>query len=71
MRVVAIGLGAATAFFIFYTARLLVVTGFLQQILVGGHGAYIGAIAFPVLADPLLRNEPWGWGFSSGWQGLP
>ena len=50
MRVVAIGLGAASAFFVFYTARLLVVTGFLQQVRAGGQGAYIGAVAFPVLA---------------------
>jgi len=50
MRVAAIGLGAASAFFVFYTARLLVVTGFLQHVRAGGQGAFIGAVAFPVLA---------------------
>jgi hypothetical protein len=38
------------AFFIFYTARLLYVTGWLTGVRAGGRGAYLGAIAFPVLA---------------------
>lgn len=50
MRIIAIALGAASIFFVFYTARLLVVTGFLQQVRAGGQGAFIGAVAFPVLA---------------------
>ena len=36
-------------FFIFYTARLLYVTSGLRTIRVGGQGAYIGAIAFPLI----------------------
>ena len=50
MRVLAIILGAVSAFFVFYTARLLAVTHFLQQTRAGGQGAYIGAVAFPILA---------------------
>ena len=50
MRVVAVVLGCVAAFFVFYTARLLVVTHFLQQVRAGGQGAYIGAVAFPVIA---------------------
>ena len=38
------------AFFIFYTARLLYVTSGLRVIRVGGQGAYIGAIVFPLIA---------------------
>jgi membrane protein implicated in regulation of membrane protease activity len=36
-------------FFIFYTARLLYVTSGLRAIRVGGQGAYIGAIVFPII----------------------
>ena len=50
MRVVAIALGLVSAFFFFYTARLLVVTGFLQHTRAGGQGAFVGAVAFPVIA---------------------
>lgn len=50
MRIVAIGLGCISAFFVFYTVRLLAVTGFLQHTRAGGQGAYIGAVAFPLLA---------------------
>ena len=49
-RVVAVALGLVSAFFVFYTVRLLAVTGFLQHTRAGGHGAYIGAAVFPVLA---------------------
>jgi hypothetical protein len=49
-RVLAIIAGAVSVFFVFYTIRLLVVTGFLQRTRAGGGGAYIGAVAFPVLA---------------------
>ncbi len=38
------------AFFVFYEARLLVVTRGLQTIRAGGRGAYIGAVAFPLIA---------------------
>ena len=50
LRVFSVGLGAVSAFFIFYTARLLVVTDFLRHTRAGGQGAFIGAVAFPVLA---------------------
>jgi hypothetical protein len=50
MRIVSVVLGSVSAFFVFYTARLLVVTRFLQQVRRGGQGAYIGAVAFPVIA---------------------
>jgi F0F1-type ATP synthase membrane subunit b/b' len=43
-------LGLISAFFIFYTIRLLSVTKLLTAIHTGGQGAYIGAIAFPILA---------------------
>ena len=39
-----------SAFFFFYTARLLYVTHGLQAIRAGGQGAYVGAIVFPLLA---------------------
>ena len=50
MRLVSVALGCVSAFFAFYTVRLLVVTHFLQQVRSNGHGAYIGAVAFPVIA---------------------
>lgn len=50
MRVIAVVLGLVSAFFVFYTARLLVVTGFLMHTRAGGQGAFIGAVVFPVLA---------------------
>ena len=40
----------ASAFFVFYTARLLYVTNGLRATRVGGQGAYVGAIVFPILA---------------------
>ena len=43
-------LAGISAFFIFYTARLLYVTHGLQVIRPGGQGAYLGAVAFPLLA---------------------
>jgi hypothetical protein len=42
--------GLVCAFFVFYTVRLLVVTGFLTRTRAGGGGAFVGAIVFPVLA---------------------
>jgi hypothetical protein len=50
VRIFAVALGLVSAFFVFYTARLLVVTGFLQHTRAGGQGAYVGAVVFPVLA---------------------
>jgi hypothetical protein len=62
MRVLAIILGALSAFFVFYTLRLLAVTHMLQQTRAGGQGAYIGAAVFPVLALAL------GWGAHRSWR---
>jgi len=42
--------GAASLFFFFYTIRLFFVTRGLTVIHTDGQGAYIGAIAFPILA---------------------
>jgi hypothetical protein len=50
VRVIAVLLGLVSAFFVFYTVRLLVVTGFLQHTRAGGQGAYVGALVFPALA---------------------
>lgn len=55
LPMLAIGLALCSAFWAVYTVRLLVVTGFLLQTRPGGRGAYIGAVAFPIL--PLL----FGW----------
>lgn len=52
----AVVLALASAFFVFYTARLLYVTNGLRATRAGGQGAYVGAVVFPVLA--LL----FGWG---------
>jgi hypothetical protein len=49
-RVIAILAGSVSAFFAFWFARLLLVTGFLQHLRPGGTGAYIGAVVFPLLA---------------------
>jgi hypothetical protein len=45
--------GLASAFFVFYTARLLWVTHGLQTLRSGGRGAYVGAVVFPILAGLL------------------
>ena len=50
MRTLGMILFALSAFFIFYTVRLLAVTGALTHTRPGGQGAYIGAIVFPILA---------------------
>jgi len=51
MRVaVAVITGLISAFFVFYTVRLLVVTSFLTHTRAGGGGAFIGAVVFPLLA---------------------
>ncbi len=62
MRVVAVLLALASAFFVFYTARLLVVTGWLRHIRPGGQGAYAGAVVFPLLAIAL------GWSALKLWR---
>ena len=49
-RVLAVIAGFISAFFVFYTIRLLAVTAFLTRTRVGGGGAFVGAIAFPILA---------------------
>jgi hypothetical protein len=49
-RALALIAGFISAFFVFYTIRLLIVTAFLTRTRVGGSGAFVGAIAFPVLA---------------------
>ena len=50
-------------FFVFYTVRLLVVTAFLTRTRAGGNGAFVGAIAFPVLAIVF------GWLAVRAWRG--
>ena len=68
MRFVAVALGLVSAFFVFYTVRLLVVTGLLQHTRAGGQGAYIGAVAFPVIALVLawVSKRAWRRGGSRG-----
>lgn len=43
-------LALASAFFVFYTARLFYVTHGLTATRQGGQGAYLGAVVFPLLA---------------------
>ena len=55
MRSIIFGLGALllavlSAFFVFYTGRLVYVTKGLSATRSGGQGAFIGAIVFPLLA---------------------
>jgi hypothetical protein len=50
MRTLAVLLAMVSAFFVFYTVRLMTVTHLLQQTRAGGQGAYIGAVVFPVIA---------------------
>ena len=40
----------ASAFFVFYTARLFYITHGLRATRAGGQGAYVGAVVFPLLA---------------------
>ena len=42
--------GLLSAFFVFYTIRLLYVTKGLTAVRTGAQGTYIGAAAFPLLA---------------------
>jgi len=48
-RAFALVAGCVSAFFAFYTLRLLVVTSFLTRTRAGGGGAFIGALVFPLL----------------------
>jgi hypothetical protein len=50
MRAIAIVATCCSAFFAFYTIRLLAVTAWLARTKPGGGGAYIGAAVFPILA---------------------
>jgi hypothetical protein len=50
LRGLAIVAAALSAFFVFYTVRLLAVTSFLQRTRPGGGGAYVGGVVFPLLA---------------------
>jgi len=43
-------LALLSGFFVFYTARLLYVTKGLRATRAGGQGAYVGAVAFPLMA---------------------
>ncbi len=58
-RSLAVLMGLASLFFVFYTARLLYVTHGLTAIRARGNGTYIGAVAFPLLAL--------GFGFGTRW----
>jgi len=62
LRALAVGLGLLSAFFVFYTVRLLAITRFLLHTRAGGQGAFIGAVAFPVLAVGL------GWAAVRCWR---
>ena len=61
-RILAVVLLAVSAFFVFYTVRLFVVTGGLAHTRPGGQGAYTGAIVFPVLA------AVFGWAGVRSWR---
>ncbi|MEP7001813.1 MAG: hypothetical protein ABI969_15100, partial [bacterium] len=50
LRLLSVVFACITAFFIFYTVRLLLVTGGLQATRPGGQGAYVGAVVFPLFA---------------------
>ncbi|HKN68124.1 MAG TPA: hypothetical protein VJW73_17690 [Gemmatimonadaceae bacterium] len=50
LQLIAIIAGLCSAFFVFYTIRLLAVTRFLTQLRPGGSGAWVGAVVFPALA---------------------
>jgi hypothetical protein len=68
-RVLALIAGFVSAFFVFYTIRLLVVTTFLTRTRADGGGAFVGAIAFPLLAlfSGWLAMRAWrGAHFSDG-----
>ena len=62
----AVAFGVGSAFFTFWTLRLLVVTGFLQRTRAGGQGAFVGAVVFPVLAATLAWASHRCWRRSRG-----
>jgi hypothetical protein len=64
-QVLAVVAACVSAFFAFYTLRLLVVTRFLTHTRAGGGGAFIGAIVFPLLT--LL----FAWIALRVWRGAP
>jgi enterochelin esterase-like enzyme len=49
-RLFAIVVGLCSAFFLFYTLRLIAVTRAFTQLRPGGGGAWVGAVVFPALA---------------------
>ncbi|MGH9798845.1 MAG: hypothetical protein ACRD82_00630 [Blastocatellia bacterium] len=53
-----------SAFWVFYTARLLYVTNLLRATRAGGWGAFVGAVVFPLLAIAF------GWGAWRCWRGV-
>lgn len=55
-------LALISAFWIFYTVRLLYVTNLLRATRAGGQGAFVGAAVFPLLA------LAFGWGAWRCWQ---
>lgn len=55
-------LALISAFWIFYTVRLLYVTNLLRATRAGGQGAFVGAAVFPLLA------LVFGWGAWRCWQ---
>lgn len=50
LRTLGVVFALLSAFFVFYTVRLLAVTRGLQATRPNGQGAYVGAIVFPLLA---------------------
>ena len=62
-RVFALTAGLVSAFFVFYTIRLLAVTAFLTRTRAGGGGAFVGAVAFPLIACGF------GWLAVRAWRG--
>lgn len=62
-RVIAFVSALVSLFFVFYFVRLLVVTHFLRQVRAGGNGAYVGAVAFPLIAIAF------GWATTRLWRG--
>ena len=48
--VLAVTFAVMSAFWLFYSVRLLTVTRGLREIRPGGQGAYVGAVVFPLLA---------------------
>jgi hypothetical protein len=61
-QALALIVGCVSAFFAFYTIRLLVVTSFLTHTRAGGGGAFVGAIVFPLLSIACA------WGAARLWQ---